>query len=58
VQLADFDKSYSFLRADLEPLLAERERLSGGTIDGPTKALSRHDRTVCERRRHHQRRTS
>ena len=38
--LADFDTSYSFLRADLEPLLAERERLSGGAIDGPTEALS------------------
>jgi site-specific DNA recombinase len=38
--LADFDKSYSFLRADLEPLLAEREQLSGGAIGGPTEALS------------------
>ena len=38
--LADFDKSYSFLRADLEPLLAEREQLSGGAIDGPNVALS------------------
>jgi hypothetical protein len=38
--LADFDKSYSFLRVDLERLLAERERLTGGAIDGPTVALS------------------
>lgn len=38
--LADFDKSYSFLRADLDPLVAEREQLAGGAIDGPTRALS------------------
>ena len=56
--LADFDKSYSFLRADLAPLLAEREQLFGGAIDGPTEALSsvevaRHwdgAETVAERR--------
>jgi DNA invertase Pin-like site-specific DNA recombinase len=38
--LADFDRSYRFLRADLDPLLAEREQLAGGSIDGPTRALS------------------
>jgi hypothetical protein len=38
--LADFDKSYSFLRADLDPLVAEREQLAGGAIGGPTQALS------------------
>jgi hypothetical protein len=38
--LADFDKSYNFLRADLDPLVAEREQLAGGSIDGPTEALS------------------
>ncbi len=38
--LADFDKSYSFLRADLDPLVAEREQLAGGSIGGPTQALS------------------
>jgi hypothetical protein len=40
MSVADFDTSYGFLRADIEPLLAEREQLSGGTIDGPTRALS------------------
>jgi hypothetical protein len=40
MSLADFDKSYSFLRADLDPLVAEREQLAGGSIDGPTEALS------------------
>ena len=38
--LADFDRSYRFLRADLDPLVAEREQLAGGSIDGPTHALS------------------
>jgi hypothetical protein len=38
--LADFDKSYNFLRADLDPLVAEQEQLAGGSIDGPTQALS------------------
>jgi hypothetical protein len=38
--LADFDRSYRFLRADLDPLVAEREQLAGGSIDGPTDALS------------------
>jgi DNA invertase Pin-like site-specific DNA recombinase len=38
--LADFEKSYSFLRADLDSLLAEREQLAGGSIEGPTEALS------------------
>jgi hypothetical protein len=28
------------LRADLDPLVAEREQLAGGSIDGPTEALS------------------
>jgi site-specific DNA recombinase len=40
MSLSDFDKSYSFLRADLDPLVAEREHLAGGSIDGPTEALS------------------
>jgi site-specific DNA recombinase len=40
MSLADFDKSYSFLRADLDPLVAERELLAGGSIEGPTQALS------------------
>jgi DNA invertase Pin-like site-specific DNA recombinase len=40
MSLADFDKSYSFLRADLDPLVAERDLLAGGSIDGPTEALT------------------
>jgi site-specific DNA recombinase len=38
--LADFEKSYSFLRADLHPLVAERDLLAGGAIEGPTQVLS------------------
>jgi site-specific DNA recombinase len=41
MSMADFERSYSFLHADLAPLLAEREQLSGsGAIDGPSVALS------------------
>jgi hypothetical protein len=40
MSVADFNNSYGFLRADLEPLLAERDQLAGGSIDGPTRALS------------------
>ena len=40
MSVADFTNSYGFLRADLEPLLAERDQLAGGSIDGPTRALS------------------
>lgn len=35
-----FDRSNRFLLADLEPLRAERDELSGGSVEGPTKALS------------------
>ena len=40
MSVADFDNSYRFLRADLQPLLEERERLNGGAVAGPTEALS------------------
>jgi len=40
MSLADFEKSSGFLRADLEPLLAERDALSSGSIEGPTEVLT------------------
>jgi site-specific DNA recombinase len=41
MKYADFEKSYDFLQRDLEPLLKERDALSGGpTGDGPVQAMS------------------
>jgi DNA invertase Pin-like site-specific DNA recombinase len=41
IKLKNFDESNAFLNADLEPLLKERDALTGGvTADGPIRAMS------------------
>jgi site-specific DNA recombinase len=41
IKLKNFDESNAFLNADLEPLLKERDALTGGvTRDGPVRAMS------------------
>lgn len=40
IKLPAFDVSNKHLMDDLEPLLVEREELSGGSPDGPTSAMS------------------
>jgi site-specific DNA recombinase len=41
LKLADFEKSYGFLQRDLEPLLKERDTLTGGlTGAGPIQTMS------------------
>jgi site-specific DNA recombinase len=40
MSVAEFDKSAGFLRADLEPLIAERDALGRGAIEGPTQVLT------------------
>jgi site-specific DNA recombinase len=40
MSIAEYEKSADFLSADLEPLLAERDTLAAGSIDGPTQVLT------------------
>lgn len=38
--LSEWENSNRFLRADLEPLIVERDVLSGGSVEGPSEAMS------------------
>lgn len=40
IKLETFDASNRTLNADLAPLLAEREELTGGSLEGPVRAMS------------------